>query len=381
MRRLLTGVALGLVVWQWPSAWRFVAPALSPFLAICSPLAVRSLSFASLFALPMLVLAIFRRRFWCRNLCPVGLISETCGKLRARRSPGATLPFTFPVSRWLVLTTLAGAVVAYPLFLWMDPLALFSGFFGVAHAARYRISPLSVAGLPIVMLISFLFPGIWCTKICPLGGMQDLLALAGRGRRRVQRTEPGLQPAMGVAARRSVLALAIGAVISVFVPKAWGGKRRPLRPPGSVGETAFQGGCIRCGSCVRVCPSGIIEPASDRSDVAGFLVPKLHFSGTRFCLQDCNRCGQVCPTGVIQALSLEAKNRCVIGVAVIDLSACLLAADVECGVCLPRCPRAAIEEVFSYETYTTALQVARARCNGCGACVGICPPKVITIVR
>jgi len=69
----------------------------------------------------------------------------------------------------------------------------------------------------------------------------------------------------------------------------------------------------------------------------------------------------------------------VIGIARIDLSKCLLTLEKECGVCVPRCPRGAIVEGFAYDTYTVTVKVLPDKCNGCGACVGICPAKVVTI--
>jgi ferredoxin len=378
--RLAAGVLLGLVVWLWPSAWRFAAPTLSPYLAICGALAVRSISRVSLLAIPMFVVVVFRRRFWCRHLCPVGLISESCGKIHDAHAPDAGKPgrfaFSWPPARFLALATLGGAFVGYPLFLWMDPLALFSGFFNVARVTRPGISAFSAAGLPLVMLISFFFPGTWCSRICPLGGAQNLLALAA-----LWRETNGLKrrPRTSFPGRRAFMALGTGAVFSTLVPRSWAKKQPCLRPPGNVDEAAFKGGCIRCGSCSRACPTGIIEPAVEWGDVAGFLAPRLRFSGSNYCLQDCNRCGNVCPTGVIRPLALQEKNRQVIGIAAIDHSACLLTLEVECGVCVPRCPRAAIVDVFLRETYQAAVKVLRERCNGCGACVGICPPKVVKV--
>ena len=117
----------------------------------------------------------------------------------------------------------------------------------------------------------------------------------------------------------------------------------------------------------------------ERYDVAGFLAPQLRFLGPNYCRQDCNLCGRVCPTGVIRPLPLAEKNRRVIGIAVIDHPGCYLAIEKECGICVPRCPRAALVDIFVRETYQSAIKVMRERCNGCGACVGICPPKVIRV--
>ena len=224
--RLAAGVLLGSVVWFWPSAWRLAAPALSPYLAICAALAVRSISLVSLLSVPMLVLVVIRRRFWCRNLCPVGLISDSCGKLRGARAPvdgkPARVALSWPPARFLALATLGGALVGYPLFLWMDPLALFSGFFNVARVGRPGFSAFSAAGLPLVMLISFLFPGTWCSKICPLGGTQDLLALAARWRE-----SNGMKTRLraNFGGRRAFVALGAGTVFSTLVPRLWAKKQ------------------------------------------------------------------------------------------------------------------------------------------------------------
>lgn len=374
--RVLSLFALGLAAWLWPAAWRYVLPALSPHVALCSAVSLRFASMLFLLSAPMLIVMILRHRFWCRRLCPVGLIAETCGKLRRKHK---AVDQTQPGTRWrirgaikvppatgriLALASLGGGAVGYPLFLWADPLALFSGFFNVQQA--------SVAGLVIVVLISAASPGLWCSRICPLGGTQDLLArLASKSAKELRKQE--LYP------RRIFLAAGLGAAVAALIPRDVLARRRSLRPPGSVEETVFKGACIRCGNCVRSCPSRIIKPSVNSNDAAGFLVPQLKFSGPDYCREDCNKCGLSCPTGVIRPLPLQEKNLHVIGIAQIDLSECLLTWDRECGVCVPRCPRGAIVEEFLRETYTTAVKVVSEKCNGCGACVGICPAKVVTV--
>lgn len=381
--RLAIGVLLALVLSFYPVAWRLAAPAMSPFLAICAPLAVRSLGVVSLLALPMIIVVLLRRRFWCRRLCPVGLLSETCGRARGtratavRKSSGRRT--SWPPARFIALATLAGAIGGYPLFLWMDPLAVFAGFFNVARVAQPGVPAVSAIALPLVLLISFLYPGQWCSRLCPLGGTQDLLALLAH---RFRRTAPELRRYRAVQRhypRRAFLAGGAAVLSCIAAARLWASKPRQLRPPGAVDEAAFQGGCIRCGSCTRVCPTQIIQPTVEPSEIAGFLVPHVQFRGTGYCRQDCNLCGQVCPTGVIRSLGVAEKNRHVIGLAVIDRPNCYLALEKECGICIARCPRAALVDVFDYRTYQASIEVRAANCNGCGACVGICPPKVIRV--
>jgi len=371
--RFAAGVALGLLLWFMPQAWRFAGQALSPFLAICSPISTRAVAAASLLALPMLALVVIRRRFWCRHLCPVGLISESCGKLRPAKPANRR---GWPAGRYFALATFGGALAGYPLFLWLDPLALYAGFFGVFRLGGRETAVLSVAGLPMLMLASFLFPGRWCSRWCPLGATQDLLSPVfwRRGKQR----RPAAPVASSVA-RRAIIVSGAGAALAAFPLRILAARRTQLRPPGAVDEPSFEGGCIRCGSCTRACPTHVIRSAVRESGGTGFLAPRLEFSENDYCRQDCNLCGQVCPTGVIRPLPLADKNRHTIGIAVVDLPDCYLTIEKECGICVARCPRAAIVDGFDRQSYTTIVQVIRDRCNGCGACVGICPPKVIRI--
>ena len=241
--RLTVGLLLALVLCFWPSAWRFAAPALSPFLAVCSAIAVRSLSLAGLLGLPMFVWVMVRRRFWCRRLCPVGLISESCGKVRAARASGgaklAAPADSWPPARILALATLGGALAGYPLFLWMDPLALFAGFFSVARIVRPDVPPYAAAGLPLLMLISFLYPGMWCSRLCPLGGTQDLLALSVQFWRR----RKAMPPALGAFSRgrRVFLSLGAGTLFGTFLPKSWGRPSRSPAPSRCGGRDGFSG--------------------------------------------------------------------------------------------------------------------------------------------
>ena len=162
-------------------------PALSPYVAIAAAIGTRSVSLAALFAVPVLLIVLVRRRWLCRYVCPTGLLADLVGRLRGRgKSYGAKLP---SVGQWLAMLTVGGAVLGYPLFLWLDPLSIFAGFIHVWGRDVSGAAWLCAAGLPLVLAISLLVPGVWCARLCPLGATQDLLAWPLQKLRRRQPNE------------------------------------------------------------------------------------------------------------------------------------------------------------------------------------------------
>ena len=353
-----------------------VLPAASPFVGVASAVATRTVGAVALIAVPLLVVACLRARWFCRWACPVGLVSETLG--RARRASTPRLARWPAVGQWIVLATLGGACLGYPVLLWTDPLAILSGFLGVWRWPLTVASVLAAMGLPAVLVVSLIVPHAWCGRLCPLGGMQDLLAvpwrlMRDRFRRRRAAAVASSRGPVPALARRAVLGLGVGAAGTLAVRLA-GGAGPPLRPPGAADEDRFNGLCVRCGNCVRACPTGILRPDLGGSGVAGLLTPVVVFE-SGYCREDCRACGQVCPSGAIARLSLEAKRRRVIGRARVTLTACLLAGGQECTSCLVACPFEAIARVES--TVASAPydcpHVDVTKCNGCGACEAACP--------
>ena len=244
------------------------------------------------------------------------------------------------------------------------------------------ISSLSAMGAIVVM--SLIVPKFWCLKLCPLGGMQEMLfgvkLLATRKGKETPKSLSGI-----ALSRRSAIFAGFGVAGGLVV--AGGDRKRnqpQLRPPGSVDDTKFKGLCARCGNCVKVCPRGIIRQDLRLGDPAGLLTPIVHFEKgdqdnyRKHCCRKCHACTQVCPTGAIAPLSLAEKLCRPIGLAKVHMPDCILTHGGHCGACLfELCPRDAIS-IDKLSIFPEIL-IDPAKCNGCGACVPICPVKAIEV--
>jgi polyferredoxin len=154
--------------------------------------------------------------------------------------------------------------------------------------------------------------------------------------------------------RRQFLASAISgaAIIPMLrVSGHLGGNWNPalVRPPGALPEQAFLSRCIKCGQCMRICPTNVIHPAGMQGGLEGLWTPVLNFRiGTSGCQFNCIACGNICPTAAIRPLSIDerlGRNRYAeqgpikIGTAFIDRGRCLpWAMDRPCIVCQENCP-------------------------------------------
>ncbi len=124
---------------------------------------------------------------------------------------------------------------------------------------------------------------------------------------------------------------------------------RLVRPPGALVEAAFLTRCIKCGQCMRVCPTNIIHPAGLEGGIEGIWTPVLNFRiGTSGCQVNCVACGHICPTSAIRPISLDEKHGrgdfqengpIRLGTAFVDRGRCLpWAMDRPCIVCEENCP-------------------------------------------
>jgi polyferredoxin len=122
-----------------------------------------------------------------------------------------------------------------------------------------------------------------------------------------------------------------------------------IRPPGSLTEDDFLGLCLKCGQCMRVCPTNVLQPLALRAGPEALWTPALNNRvGTSGCQLNCVACGNVCPTGAIRPLALDEKlgkgafkdaGPVRIGTAFMDHGRCLpWAMDRPCIVCEENCP-------------------------------------------
>jgi polyferredoxin len=148
-----------------------------------------------------------------------------------------------------------------------------------------------------------------------------------------------------------------------------------VRPPGALPENEFLSRCIKCGQCMRICPTNVIHPAGLDSGLEGMWTPTLNFRiGTSGCQYNCIACGNLCPTAAIRPISLDERlgrndfadqGPIKIGTAFIDRGRCLpWAMHRPCIVCQENCPVSpkAITTREIYHTIVTGsrLTVARA---------------------
>jgi polyferredoxin/ferredoxin len=296
-----------------------------------------------------------------------------------------------------------GLLDPIPLFHRSMNLIILAAFDGVATASRFYVAAWSIAAVFFAaLLLNLWIPRFYCRFVCPLGALFGVLVrwtpwrigkrqgeCSGcelcenncegacdpfgkihphecllcmnclRACRQAQmtygpnRSAAGEVPSPGLT-RRGFLMAAVSGLAAVpavrlagLVNQNW--NPGVVRPPGALAEEDFLARCIKCGQCMRVCPTNIIQPATLETGLEGLWTPLLNFRvGTSGCQLNCIACGNVCPTSALRPLSLDEKlgrggfaerGPVRMGTAFMDRGRCLpWAMDVPCIVCQENCP-------------------------------------------
>ena len=191
--------------------------------------------------------------------------------------------------------------------------------------------------------------------------------------------------AMSLSRRQFLLTLTAG----LAIPPVLGARslnRQPdpslIRPPGALSEADFLQRCVRCGECIQVCIGNGLQPTGLQAGIEGIFTPRL-VARTGYCEFNCTLCGQVCPTGALDVLSLQQKHVAKIGHAWFDRNTCLpYAKGIPCIVCEEHCPTP--EKAIKFRLATVANDqgtevtvkqpfIVDELCIGCGICETKCP--------
>ncbi len=177
----------------------------------------------------------------------------------------------------LAVISLASALVGLPLFIFIDPMAIFNGFFSIFSGELSVLAIFSLPGLPMLLFIHLFFPGIWCTKLCLPGGLQLVLYEFKNKLIAVFTERKAETPALDKG-RRYFMMSATGLLAGLLIPRVLKPSvENIIRPPASVEPLLYNSLCCRCGSCSKVCPTGIIMPRTDTNSISGWMTPVVSF--------------------------------------------------------------------------------------------------------
>ena len=293
------------------------------------------------FFIALVGLNYFAPRFWCRYLCPLGSMLGLIGKFSLIRRTVAPAQCNDCGACARVCPT------------------------GTIRADQGSVSDPAECTMCLE-----------CVAICPRNGQSFPVRIPSPA---WNEYDPG---------RRQFLAAFGAAVAGTALLRTEQALRRDppdlIRPPGAQSGDLLAR-CVRCGECVRACPTGALHPAVAQAGIEGFWTPVL-IPRAGFCQYSCNLCGRVCPTEAIPPLTLDEKQRRVIGRAYLVHDRCIAWGDHrDCIVCEEMCPlpekAITLEPVTSGGTTVLCPVVDRDRCIGCGTCEFKCPVNGQAAIR
>ncbi len=341
----VTGWSYSDLVGRHPALDRALAPVQLGLSVVARPASFRLVLLTFLIFAGIVALGRYERRFWCRNLCPLGALLGWLGRLSPVR---LAVGERCNQCMGCVGECKMGAITEDP--------------------KRYR-------GPECIECMS-------CAAVCPQGTISLTTGYDGVAREDELRLD-----------RRRVLGAMAGGLAAVVLPKvSLGSKRsdateqvlkisslRLIRPPGALAEDEFVTACVRCGECMKVCPTNTLQPAVGEGGLEALGTPVV-VPRVGPCTEPCDLCGRVCPTGAIAPFSVEEKRHLYLGTARVNRSTCIAwVQEKECLIC---------DEACSYDAISQEMIEGSGRpvvderiCVGCGICEWICPVEPLGAIR
>jgi polyferredoxin len=299
--------------------------------------------------LVIILMGLYYRRYWCRNLCPLGALFAL-------------------VSDWAIFKRSVTDACIKCLKCHRD-----CRMGAIDDTGRGTLDGECIECMD-------------CQRICPVNAI-----------RFAQRPPQEECVAVDLSKRAFVTSCAAGLVavpaLRLNFPKHLAqGRLTIIRPPGALPEQEFLLRCVRCGECMRICRTQGLHPTTFEAGLEGMWTPQL-IPRIGYCDYQCTLCGHVCPSGAIQPLTPEVKHKIAIGKAHFDKNRCIPWVgharlddlkknweDVNCGTCEEVCPvpTKAIRYQHIQVDVGKELRVPYIKeelCNGCGYCVKVCPVR------
>lgn len=283
------------------------------------------------------------RRYWCRNLCPLGALLGLLSRFSIVRRMVAS---SCPSCENCIPDCKMGAIMDDP--------------------TQYQATE-------CIYCYS-------CTPVCP--------TLSTRIAPSIQ--TQGYHGELDLDRRRVFQAAGIGVLIAalgqtnVAAKTSRTGKTKTssdmlIRPPGALPEDEFTERCIRCSECMKVCPTNGLQPSLAEAGFEGIWTPVL-IPRIGECTRQCNLCSQVCSTQAIQPFEVKEKPHIFIGTAVIDRSQCIAwNSNKQCLVCDECCSYRAV--IWKTVEGVRRPFVEEHKCVGCGICENVCPIQPVAAIR
>ncbi len=225
-----------------------------------------------------------------------------------------------------------------------------------------------------------------CLQDCPEGAIHYGLP----------KQNTAVQGSVNLSRRRLIETMAFTALLVPLMGSTAGATKRPsprlIRPPGALSEEDFLSRCIRCGQCMKVCPTNALQPAIVEGGFEGLWTPVV-VPRIGYCEYGCVLCSQVCPTGAIVPITPEEKIKkpIRIGTAFYDRGRCLpWAMNIDCIVCEEVCPTSPKAIWFEHVEITLRDGMKKTLkrphlepklCIGCGICEYRCPVQDKPAIR